>query len=1003
MATDYVDEVATSIIKQLKEGTAPWQKPWEAGERFMPYNPTTGNEYRGMNAVWLMSRAESRGFTDARWMTYRQSQEQEAQVRKGEKGTPIQFWKWQGLEPVKDASGKPVLDQEGEPVRQMVRYERPRVIGAVVFNAEQIDGLAPAPQRPVRPEWERHAQAETILTNSGVPIRHTPGDRAFYRVAEDTITLPERSQFPSGDRYYATALHELGHATGHPSRLGRDLAHPFGSEGYAREELRAEIGSLMLGEQLGIGHDPSQHVAYVASWIKALEQDPREIFRAAADAEKITKLVRSFELVQEQTADQDRAAEASRERLTPRGITVPWQQPELAPRSGAPQAASHYAGMIAASTDHLPPTIRTEAVMRMVDFAAPDIVLPSEAHSARGYHRSVAVGGMGQVTPDAVANLYSQRSIRQDDAERFMGDAVTLADWARGRALGAGLTAEDANQAATLSDTLQSVQWGAGEDGTRFDYEGRKVASQAALAFAGKGPVQASLASLIADMEVPPGISGDFSMGALYVRDERRVEGLQSRGLDQGNPGADLIATPEQEPDQQQATPIPEGKMPTIIRENSPAVQPPSPERTYLAVPYAEKDDAKGLGAKWDRAEKAWFVPAGVSLDAFTPWLPAKGAVYIAVDANPAEQFAEAIRGAGLQLDGTPQMDGKLHRVPVDGDKGRERSGAYTGHLDGRPAGFIQNHKTGVRENWKASGQAAALSVEDRAQMAAEAAQKRHDRAHEREQEAERTAQQVDAMWTAASPAQAHPYLADKGVQAHGLRQDEDGRLLVPIQDADGRMWSVQKIGRDGFKGFQEGGRVEGGHFAIGDVKQPGPLLIAEGFATAATLHEMTDMPAIVAFNAGNLLPVAQTYRNLYPDRAIYIAGDDDKQRETELDKQGRPKINVGRVKAEEAAAAIGGQALFPTFAPGIQGTDWNDLAQAIGRPWAAGQLDQAIAVGKREQAAQGLAAARDEAGQDQEQDRGLSRSVSKVLGRVSKAFGRDRTPIRELEHDQGR
>ena len=248
--------------------------------------------------------SQTRGFTDARWMTYRQSQEQDAQVRKGEKGTPIQFWKWQGLEPVKDANGKPVLDQDGQPVRQMVRYERPRVMGAVVFNAEQIDGLPPAPARPVRPEWERHAQAETILANSGVPIRHIPGDRAFYRLAEDTITMPERSQFPTGDRYYATALHELGHATGHPSRLARDLAHPFGSEGYAREELRAEIGSLMLGEQLGIGHDPSQHVAYVASWIKALEEDPREVFRAAADAEKIVKLVRSYELGQEQASRQ---------------------------------------------------------------------------------------------------------------------------------------------------------------------------------------------------------------------------------------------------------------------------------------------------------------------------------------------------------------------------------------------------------------------------------------------------------------------------------------------------------------------------------------------------------------------------------------------------------------------------------------------------------------------------------------------------------------------------
>ncbi len=106
--------------------------------------------------------------------------------------------------------------------------------------------------------------------------------------------MPFKHQFPTPDRYYATALHELGHWTGHESRLNRDLAHPFGSEGYAREELRAEIASMLLGSELGIGHDPGQHVAYVGSWIKALQQDPTEIFRAAADAEKIQDFVLSF-------------------------------------------------------------------------------------------------------------------------------------------------------------------------------------------------------------------------------------------------------------------------------------------------------------------------------------------------------------------------------------------------------------------------------------------------------------------------------------------------------------------------------------------------------------------------------------------------------------------------------------------------------------------------------------------------------------------------------------
>jgi phage/plasmid primase-like uncharacterized protein len=256
-------------------------------------------------------------------------------------------------------------------------------------------------------------------------------------------------------------------------------------------------------------------------------------------------------------------------------------------------------------------------------------------------------------------------------------------------------------------------------------------------------------------------------------------------------------------------------------------------------------------------------------------------------------------------------------------------------------------------------------------------------------------------MWTAATPTQAHPYLADKGVQAHGVRQDEAGRLLVPVQDAEGRMWSVQKIGPNGFKQFQEGGQLEGGHFTIGDVQRPGPLLIAEGFATAATLHELTDMPAIAAFAAGNLLPVAQTYRVLYPERDIYLAGDDDRQRETELDGQGRPKVNVGRMKAEEAATAIGAQAVFPSFPTSTQGTDWNDLAQAIGRPQAAGQLQQALAIGQREQAAQGLAAARDDA--DLEHDRSPLRSIDRPTGRFDAISGRERAAVRELEHDQGR
>ena len=959
MAADYVDQVANSIIDQLHKGTAPWVKPWGPGERFMPYNPTTGNEYRGGNAMWLMSQAESRDYDDARWLTFRQAQEQGAQVRKGEKGTPIQFWKWQGLEPVRNAHGKPMLDGEGNPVRELVRYERPRVMSAVVFNAEQMNGLGPAPDRPALPEWDRHSRAERILAGSGVDFHHVAGDRAFYHLGKDRITLPERWQFDTGDGYYATVLHELGHATGHPSRLNRDMAYPFGSEGYAREEMRAEIGSLMLGGQLGIGHDPGQHVAYIESWIRVLEQDPREVFRAAADAEKIVEMVRSFELVQEQTADQGQTAEASLKRLTPRGIAIPWQRPELAPRSGAPQPASHYAGMIAASTGHLPPKIRTEAVMRMVDFAAPDIVLPSDSN--REYRRSVAVGGVGQVTPDTAAALYSQRSIRQDDAQRFMGDAVTLADWARGRAFGAGLTAEDADQAATLSDTLQSVRWGAGHpdanDGLHTDTEGRAAASKAAIAFAAKGPVQASLASLIRDVEEPPGLGGTFSMGTLYVRDDQRVAELHTEGIDRDDPGRDLLPPVPLNPGQ--ALPQPTAPQPPVmIRENHPAMT-PSDERTYLAVPYAEKDAAKQLGARWDKTERAWFVPAGVPVDAFAQWMPAKGSVHIDAGPSPRDAFADALRGAGLRLGGTPQMDGQLHRVPVEGDNGRERSGAYKGHLDGRPAGFYQNFKTGGEKvYWKANSQATALTPQERAQQAAEAAKTRYERAHQREQMYERAGGLADAIWETAAPVSQSAYLEGKGVAAEGLREgrygqhvpvrSEDGSerqksiagmLIVPVHGADGKVSSLQLIQPDGTKMFLPNGRMDGGHFAVGDVDKSGPLLIAEGYATAATVHELTGAPVIVAFTAGNLGKVAELYRAQYPERAIYIAGDTDREKPS----------NVGRIKAEEAAATVGGKALFPAFPDGVKGTDWNDLAKAVGRDTAQILMQAAMRVADRQ------------------------------------------------------
>jgi phage/plasmid primase-like uncharacterized protein len=297
-------------------------------------------------------------------------------------------------------------------------------------------------------------------------------------------------------------------------------------------------------------------------------------------------------------------------------------------------------------------------------------------------------------------------------------------------------------------------------------------------------------------------------------------------------------------------------------------------------------------------------------------------------EADATADFAVAMHHAGLRVSGPVEMDGTLRRVPVEGDRKGRKSGTYVGHLDGWPAGYIRNHKTGTEIRWKADRPAQPMTPAERAAFAAEAAVRSAERARERHDTQERAAKMAQRLWAASAPATSHPYLAAKGVQSHGLRQDRHGRLLVPVRGADGRLWGVQRVDVDGSKLFLKGARTEGGHMLIGGKPKPGtPLLVAEGYATGATLHEATGLPVAVAFNAGNFLAVAKAYRAADPSRPIIIAGDNDHH----LPRRALPLPNVGKEKAEAAAAAVGGIATLPSFAPGDQGSDWNDLARRQG------------------------------------------------------------------------
>lgn len=273
---DYRQDVTNDIIRLLESGTAPWQKPWKAGEcAQLPYNPTSNKPYRGGNVLNLMIAAMRKGYEDPRWCTYKQAADNGWQVRKGEKASQIEFWDVRG--PRKD-------DGESDADTPRASFIH-RVYS--VFNAAQIEGIPVIVLEPRQP-FQVIEAGERILADSGADIRYG-GSRAFYTPSADFIRLPHKENFIDAPAFYATAAHELGHWTGHTSRLNREtLMKSKGfdqhDENYAREELCAELASLYMSAETGLPHNPDQHAAYIGSWLQALKKDKNEIFRAASAA-----------------------------------------------------------------------------------------------------------------------------------------------------------------------------------------------------------------------------------------------------------------------------------------------------------------------------------------------------------------------------------------------------------------------------------------------------------------------------------------------------------------------------------------------------------------------------------------------------------------------------------------------------------------------------------------------------------------------------------------------
>ena len=277
---DVYTRITGQIITSLEQGVRPWIKPWNAehaaGRITRPLRHN-GQSYSGINILMLWASAVEQGFCAPIWMTFKQALEFNAHVRKGEKGSLVVY---------ANAITKTETDGAGNEVEREISFLK----GYTVFNVEQIDGLPEIFHEKIEPKFtpvERNAHAESFFAATGADIRYG-GNQAYYTIEGNRIQMPPIEAFTDAESFYATLAHESTHWTRHSSRLDRDFGRKtWGDEGYAREELVAEMGSAFLCADLELTPEVrDDHASYIASWLEVLKHDKKAIVQAASYAQK---------------------------------------------------------------------------------------------------------------------------------------------------------------------------------------------------------------------------------------------------------------------------------------------------------------------------------------------------------------------------------------------------------------------------------------------------------------------------------------------------------------------------------------------------------------------------------------------------------------------------------------------------------------------------------------------------------------------------------------------
>lgn len=286
--SDLYQSVTDKVIQEMETGRVPWVQPWGAPGSDtpigLPKNASTRRAYSGINILLLWGAALEAGRSGQNWLTFKQALALGGAVRKGERGTTVVY-----ADRFTPEGEKARAREAGEDARQVPFLKR-----YTVFNTDQCDGLPETTTAAATPLPEREAipRAEALIAATGADFR-IGGPRAFYVPSQDYIQVPPQPAFFQQIDYYRTSFHELGHWTGHASRLARDLANGFGSRGYAREELVAEMASAFVCAALSI-KPTVRHADYLGSWLDVLREDKRAIFKAASLASKAADFILAF-------------------------------------------------------------------------------------------------------------------------------------------------------------------------------------------------------------------------------------------------------------------------------------------------------------------------------------------------------------------------------------------------------------------------------------------------------------------------------------------------------------------------------------------------------------------------------------------------------------------------------------------------------------------------------------------------------------------------------------